>query len=79
MKKIRVLKRFVERGVLVRHPGEVLEVSPEAAEQLIERGIAKAVESRKRKEPAEDKALRPSEDKIVHDPKTGKSDEGESA
>lgn len=67
--KVKVVKRFVERGVVVRHPGEVLEVSPETAEQLIERGIAKSVEPRKRKEPTEDKALRSSEDKA--------SDEGE--
>lgn len=65
--KVKVLERFVERGVVVRHPGEILEVSPETAEELIERGVAKAVESRKRKEPAEDKALRPSEDKRAQD------------
>jgi len=48
--KIKVVKRFVERGVLVRHPGEVLEVTPEIGEQLVERGIAKLVKPPKRKE-----------------------------
>jgi|GEM_PF-3127028 len=48
--KIEVLKRFVEGGVLVRHPGEVLEVSPEVGERLVERGIAKPVKPPKRKE-----------------------------
>ena len=47
--KIEVLARFVEGGVRVRHPGEVLDVSPETAERLVERGIAKPVESPKRK------------------------------
>jgi len=70
--KVEVVQRFVERGVVVRHPGEIIDVPPETAERLIERGIAKPVESRKRKEPIEDKALRPSENK-------GANDEGESA
>ena len=54
--KIEVLKRFVEGGVRVRHPGEVLEVSPETAERLVERGIAKLVKPPKRKEKEEGKA-----------------------
>lgn len=72
--KVKVIERFVERGVVVRQPGEVLEVSPKTAEELIERGVVKPVESRtkvgplgKRKEPAEDKAVRPSEDKREQD------------
>jgi len=69
--KVKVLKGFWDR-CLARHPGEIIEVSPETAEQLIESGLAKAVKSRKRKEPSEDKALRPSENK-------GANDEGESA
>ena len=48
--KIKVLARFVHRGVRVRHPGEVLDVSPETAERLVERGIAKPVKPPKRKE-----------------------------
>lgn len=67
--KVKVIHRFVERGVVIRYPGEILDIPPKTAERLIERGTVKAVEVRKRKEPAEDKALRPSEDK--------KSDEGE--
>lgn len=58
--KVEVLKRFVQGGVVVRHPGEVLEVSPEVAEQLVERGIVKRIKPpRKRKEPSEDKAASP--------------------
>ena len=60
--KVQVIRRFVEKGA-VRHPGEILEVSPETGKELIEKGIVKAIESRKRKNPTEDKALRPSEDK----------------
>jgi len=47
--KIEVLKRFVEGGVLVRYPGEVLEVTPEEGEPLVERGIAKEVKPPKPK------------------------------
>ena len=47
--KIEVLHYFVEGGVLVRRPGEVLEVSPKEGEPLVERGIAKEVEPPKRK------------------------------
>jgi len=47
--KIEVVERFVHGGA-VRHPGEVLEVSPEMAEELVERGIVKPVKPPKRKE-----------------------------
>jgi len=67
--KVEVIHRFVEGGVVIRYPGEILDLPPRMAKQLIERGTVKAVETRKRKGPEEDKALRPSEDK--------KSDEGE--
>ena len=60
--KVKVVVRFVEKDV-VRHPGEVLELSSSIARRLIESGVVKPVESRKRKEPSEDKARRPSEDK----------------
>ena len=54
--KIEVLEYFVEGGVKVRRPGEVLEVSPEEGERLVERGIAKPIKSPKRKEKEERKA-----------------------
>jgi len=47
--KIEVVERFVHGGA-VRHPREVLEVSPEEGERLIELGIAKPVKPPKRKE-----------------------------
>lgn len=48
--KIEVFHYFVEKAVKVRHPGDILEVSPEEGERLIERGIAKSVKPPKRKE-----------------------------
>ena len=47
--KVKVVARFVHRGVRVRYPGEVLEVSPEEGERLVERGIAKPVKPPKPK------------------------------
>lgn len=45
--------------------GEVLTVSKQHGEQMVARGLAKPVRSRKRKQPAEDKAARPSENKGI--------------
>jgi len=47
--KIEVVQRFVHRGA-VRYPGEVLEVSSETGEELVERGVAKPTKPPKRKE-----------------------------
>jgi len=60
--KVKVIVHFAERGVVGR-PGEIIDVPWEMAERLIREGMAKPIESRKRKGPTEDKALRPSEDK----------------
>lgn len=49
--KIEVVARFVHRGVRVRHPGEVLDVAPGEGEYLIQRGIAKAIETPKPPKP----------------------------
>jgi len=54
--KIEVVTYFVEGGVKVRCPGEVLEVSQEEGERLVERRVAKPVKPPKRKEVKEGKA-----------------------
>jgi len=54
--KIKVVQRFVYGGVRVRYPGEILEVSPEEGERLVERGIAKEVKPPKPKKTEEGKA-----------------------
>jgi len=62
--RVKVIQRFKDRKTGGYHdPGDVLRVTKERGEELISAGVANAVKSRKRKEPAEDKALRPSEDK----------------
>jgi len=68
--KVKVLRAFrgLEEGRILKLD-EVLTVSEERGLLIIKRGLAEAIiekprgRPRKRKEPAEDKALRPSEDK----------------
>jgi len=43
--KVRVIDRFVDKGRVVRHPGEVVEVSRETAAKLVRRGIVEPVDN----------------------------------
>lgn len=62
--RVRVIQRFKDRITGGYHdPGDVLRVTKDRGEELVNAGVAKAVKSRKRKKPSEDKARRPSEDK----------------
>lgn len=72
--KVRVLRPFrgIEEGRILKL-GEVLTVSEERGLLMVKRGLAEAVEGKPRGRPrkgkrlAEDKALRPSEDKGAGD------------
>lgn len=45
--KVRVIDRFVDKGRVIRHPGEVVDVSLETAAKLVQRGIAEPLEDEK--------------------------------
>lgn len=62
--RVRVVQRFKDRITGGYHdPGDVLRVTKKRGEELVGVGVAKAVKSRKRKKPGEDKAQRPNENK----------------
>jgi len=42
--KVRVLQRFVAKGRVIKHPGEIIDVSQEMAKNLIWRGIARPID-----------------------------------
>lgn len=42
--KVRVVDRFVGKGRVIRYPGEIIDVSFEMADKLIQRGIVEPLE-----------------------------------
>jgi len=41
--KVKVLDRFVAKGRVIKYPGEIIDVSPEMAHRLIQRGIVEPI------------------------------------
>lgn len=41
--KVKVLERFIGKGRVIVHPGEVIDVSARQADILVSRGIAKVI------------------------------------